>query len=141
MCYCVKPCYCSYDCVHSQYTFINSYLVKNAFLYVISVASSMKEPWEEKVKRVRATSPYSHLPNWSIPHTLTTPLSLSFTHCSICSSPMFPPGLKGGGGGGGGRGIEHLEAIYALARSYTAILCCVNTVKRGVLHPFTALTH
>ena len=26
----------------------------------------MKEPWEEKVKRVRESSPYSHLPNWRI---------------------------------------------------------------------------
>lgn len=33
------------------------------------VASSMKEPWEEKVKRVKKNSPYRHLPNWSIPNT------------------------------------------------------------------------
>ena len=32
-----------------------------------AAASSMKEPWDEKVKRVRANSPYSQLPNWSIP--------------------------------------------------------------------------
>ena len=43
--------------------------------YVLSInvcaflaASSMKEPWEEKLKRVRENSPYSHLPNWSIQH-------------------------------------------------------------------------
>ena len=29
-------------------------------------ASAMKEPWEQKVKRIRASSPYGHLPNWSI---------------------------------------------------------------------------
>ena len=34
---------------------------------VSAAASSMKEPWDEKVKRVRANSPYSQLPNWSIP--------------------------------------------------------------------------
>ena len=48
---------------------------------------------------------------------------------------MFPPGLKRGGGGG----IEHLEAVYALAHAllaYTTILCCMNTVKRGVLCHF-----
>ena len=37
-----------------------------------------------------------------------------------------------------GAGIEHLEAVYARAHTllaYTTILCCVNTVKRRVLHP------
>ena len=29
-------------------------------------ASVMKEPWEEKERRIRALSPYGHLPNWSI---------------------------------------------------------------------------
>ena len=29
-------------------------------------ASVMKEPWEDKVKRIQATSPYGHVPNWSI---------------------------------------------------------------------------
>ena len=38
------------------------------------------------------------------------------------------------GGGGGGGGIEHLEAVCAMAHtllSFTTILCCVNTVKVG----------
>ena len=30
-------------------------------------ASVMKEPWEEKERRIRTLSPYGHLPNWSIP--------------------------------------------------------------------------
>ena len=49
---------------------------------------------------------------------------------------MFPQDQKEGGG------IEDLEAVYALAHTllaYTTILCCVNTVKRGVLHPFPPL--
>ena len=29
-------------------------------------ASIMKEPWEEKERRIRTLSPYGHLPNWSI---------------------------------------------------------------------------
>ena len=48
------------------------------------------------------------------------------------------PGLKRKGGGG----IEHLEAVHALAHTllaYTTILCCMNTVKRGVLPPFPPL--
>ena len=52
--------------------------------------------------------------------------------------PVLSPGLKrkgGGGGGGGGMGIEHLEAVYALDTYIATILCCVNTVKSGVLHP------
>ena len=51
------------------------YAISNAMLmfhywlsdWCLSVASSMKEPWEEKLKRARKNSPYSHLPNWSIP--------------------------------------------------------------------------
>ena len=31
----------------------------------------MKEPWDEKLKRIRASSPYGHLPNWSILHNLS----------------------------------------------------------------------
>ena len=48
---------------------------------------------------------------------------------------VFPPGLKRRGGGGGG-GDEHIEAVYTWAHTllaYTTILCCVNTVIRGVL--------
>ena len=26
----------------------------------------MKEPWEEKVRRIRESSPYGHLPNWKL---------------------------------------------------------------------------
>lgn len=26
----------------------------------------MKEPWEDKVRRIRETSPYGHLPNWKL---------------------------------------------------------------------------
>jgi phosphatidylinositol 4-kinase B len=26
----------------------------------------MKEPWEEKVLRIRDSSPYGHLPNWRL---------------------------------------------------------------------------
>ena len=37
----------------------------------------------------------------------------------------------------GGRGSEHLEVVLALAHAY--ILCCVNTVKRGVIHPLPPL--
>lgn len=29
-------------------------------------AAALKEPWEEKVNRVRASSPYGHLPNWRL---------------------------------------------------------------------------
>ena len=29
-------------------------------------ASVMKEAWEDKEKRIRAASPYGHLPTWSI---------------------------------------------------------------------------
>ena len=28
-------------------------------------AAAMKEMWEHKVERIRQTSPYGHLPNWS----------------------------------------------------------------------------
>ena len=35
-------------------------------------ASAMKEPWEDKVQRIRASSPYGHLPNWSILSYYTT---------------------------------------------------------------------
>ena len=43
---------------------------------------------------------------------------------------VFPPGLKRRGGD------EHFGAVYAWAHTllaYTTILCCVNTVIRGVL--------
>ena len=26
----------------------------------------MKEPWEEKVRRIRESSPYGHFPNWRL---------------------------------------------------------------------------
>ncbi|XP_052234570.1 phosphatidylinositol 4-kinase beta-like isoform X2 [Dreissena polymorpha] len=29
-------------------------------------AAAMKEPWEEKVRRIREASPYGHLPNWKL---------------------------------------------------------------------------
>ncbi|XP_071804197.1 phosphatidylinositol 4-kinase beta-like [Asterias amurensis] len=29
-------------------------------------AAALKEPWEEKAKRIRASSPYGHLPNWHL---------------------------------------------------------------------------
>ncbi|XP_038052133.1 phosphatidylinositol 4-kinase beta-like isoform X2 [Patiria miniata] len=29
-------------------------------------AAALKEPWEEKVKRIRESSPYGHLPNWHL---------------------------------------------------------------------------
>ncbi|GFO28943.1 phosphatidylinositol 4-kinase beta-like [Plakobranchus ocellatus] len=29
-------------------------------------AAALKEPWEDKVARIRATSPYGHLPNWQL---------------------------------------------------------------------------
>lgn len=29
-------------------------------------AAAMKEPWEEKVRRIRESSPYGHLPNWRL---------------------------------------------------------------------------
>ena len=29
-------------------------------------AAAMKEPWEEKVQRIRDSSPYGHLPNWRL---------------------------------------------------------------------------
>ncbi|XP_059167912.1 phosphatidylinositol 4-kinase beta-like [Physella acuta] len=29
-------------------------------------AAALKEPWEEKVARIRETSPYGHLPNWQL---------------------------------------------------------------------------
>ena len=34
----------------------------------LPTASVMKEPWEDKVRRVKSSSPYGHIPNWSIPH-------------------------------------------------------------------------
>lgn len=34
--------------------------------HYVHAASAMKEPWEAKVKRIRAASPYGHLPTWSI---------------------------------------------------------------------------
>ena len=50
----------------------------------------------------------------------------------ICIACSVSPRIKKKGGGG----IEHFEAVYAVAYTllvYTTILCCVNTVKRGVL--------
>ena len=29
-------------------------------------AAALKEPWEDKVARIKATSPYGHLPNWQL---------------------------------------------------------------------------
>lgn len=29
-------------------------------------AAALKEPWEEKVQRIREASPYSHLPGWQL---------------------------------------------------------------------------
>jgi len=29
-------------------------------------AAAMKEPWEEKVRRIRESSPYGHLANWKL---------------------------------------------------------------------------
>lgn len=29
-------------------------------------AAALKEPWEEKVRRIRESSPYGHLPNWAL---------------------------------------------------------------------------
>ena len=29
-------------------------------------AAAMKEPWQEKVNRIRESSPYGHLPNWKL---------------------------------------------------------------------------
>ncbi|KAG8197688.1 hypothetical protein JTE90_001612 [Oedothorax gibbosus] len=29
-------------------------------------AAALKEPWEEKVRRIRESSPYGHLPNWNL---------------------------------------------------------------------------
>lgn len=29
-------------------------------------AAALKEPWEEKVKRIRDASPYGQLPNWKL---------------------------------------------------------------------------
>ena len=29
-------------------------------------AAALKEPWEDKVERIRETSPYGHLPNWAL---------------------------------------------------------------------------
>ena len=37
---------------------------------------------------------------------------------------MFPTGLKRRGGGGGGGGVEHLEAVNALAHTYTSVGWC-----------------
>ena len=29
-------------------------------------AAALKEPWEDKVRRIRESSPYGHLPNWCL---------------------------------------------------------------------------
>jgi len=29
-------------------------------------AAAMKEPWQEKVRRIRESSPYGHLANWKL---------------------------------------------------------------------------
>lgn len=29
-------------------------------------AAALKEPWEEKVRRIKESSPYGHLPNWGL---------------------------------------------------------------------------
>ena len=55
ICECVCVCVCVYVSVCES-------------LMSLPTASSMKEPWEEKVKRVKRNSPYSHLPNWSKHH-------------------------------------------------------------------------
>lgn len=34
--------------------------------YLQLIASAMKEPWVTKVKRIKASSPYGNLANWSI---------------------------------------------------------------------------
>ena len=31
----------------------------------VRIASILKEPWEDKRERIRKSSPYGHLPNWS----------------------------------------------------------------------------
>ena len=29
-------------------------------------AAAMKEPWEDKVRRIKESSPYGHMPNWKL---------------------------------------------------------------------------
>jgi len=42
------------------------------YLYIIQrdpedpSAAAMKEPWQEKVRRIRESSPYGHLANWKL---------------------------------------------------------------------------
>ena len=38
----------------------------NYFLPSYTLASALKEPWLEKVQRIRRMSPYGHLPNWKL---------------------------------------------------------------------------
>jgi len=33
---------------------------------LLFLASALKEPWVEKVQRIRRMSPYGHLPNWRL---------------------------------------------------------------------------
>lgn len=43
--------------------------VQNVIIWILLfslAAAAMKELWDDKVKRIRETSPYGHLPNWSI---------------------------------------------------------------------------
>ena len=45
-------------------------------------ASAMKEPWSHKVERIRMSSPYGSMPNWSIPTHYC--LSLLFVYLFVC---------------------------------------------------------
>lgn len=35
-------------------------------LFLGSIAAALKEPWLEKIQRIRRMSPYGHLPNWRL---------------------------------------------------------------------------
>ena len=52
-------------------------------------AAIMKEPWEEKQKRIRSSSPYGHLPNWSILPMLLYIKAVKNIYVYICMYPRL----------------------------------------------------
>ena len=43
-----------------------SFLSNLSFALIFLIAAALKEPWIEKVQRIRRMSPYGHLPNWKL---------------------------------------------------------------------------
>ena len=67
----------------------------------------------------------------NLPINISTPDTLTLMVVDDEGRQWFPPGEQR-------RGVEHLQAVHALAHTlvaYTTVLCCMNTVKRGCCTP------